>query len=116
MNSNTTTAKKPVTYEGTGSAIENYFSPKPEGNTDGKKWNAFDAKNSQHKYILSLLYQKGWTKELNCKTVPDMDAFGNWLKKNFKKPLAELSKGETTKVIFAFERVVQHEYTRYGGV
>ncbi|WP_264520364.1 hypothetical protein [Flavobacterium sp. N1994] len=109
MTKSNTTAKKPVAYSGTGSAIGNYFSDKPEGKTDGKNWEAFDIKNSKHKYILSMLHTMGFTKQVNGKTIADMSKFANWLqtKSPINKPLTEMSPKETSKVVYAYEKVVK---------
>lgn len=115
-----TTPKKPVSYSGTGSAIGNYFSPEPVSNDFGytqKEWESFDSKNGKHKYILSMLHQMGWTKEVNGKTVADMEAFAHWLKTKspVKKPLTKMEdtkkNNETSKVVYAFEKTVKHFFS-----
>ncbi len=84
------------------------------GNDPDKiKFQKFDFSNSQHKYILSMLHTVGWTKELNGKTVGDMEAFGHWLQTRspIKLPLTDMGSKQLQKVIFAFEKVVQHQFS-----
>ncbi len=120
MTTPNTQKKKPVAYAGTGSAIENYFSPEPVGNDNGytqKEWESFDHTNGKHKYILSLLYQLGWTKEVKGKKVPNMESFAHWLKTKspVNKPLTKMidtkPHRETSKVVYAFEKTVKHFFS-----
>ncbi|WP_329804382.1 hypothetical protein [Flavobacterium facile] len=105
----TTTPKAPIKYNGTGSAVDNYLSETPEESK--LNFAAFDIKNSQHRYIMSLCHTMGWTKTLlSGKEVANMETFGIWLqnKSPIQMPLTEMNPKQTSKVIFAFEKVVKH--------
>lgn len=80
---------------------------------DAAKFQKFDYKNTQHKYILSMLHQLGWTKEVKGSKVGDMVAFGHWLQTRspIKLPLTEMRPNQTQKVIYAFEQVVKHQFS-----
>ncbi|SCY94391.1 hypothetical protein [Flavobacterium caeni] len=80
---------------------------------DKARFQKFDFKNSQHKYILSMLHTVGWTKEHNGRLVGDMEAFGNWLQTRspIKLPLTEQGKAQLQKTIYAFEQVVKHQFS-----
>jgi hypothetical protein len=106
-----TQPKKPVVCL-TGSATANYFSDTPKDDSETKRWEAFDIKSEQHKYILSMLHTMGWTKEVNGKTVGNMETFAHWLKTKapIAKPLTEMSAKETSKVVYAFEQVVKFAF------
>lgn len=73
----------------------------------------FDAKNTQHKRIMSQLYTLGWTKKVKGREVPDFAAFAQWLKTKspVKKSLKDMTSNETSRVIFAFGKVVKHIFT-----
>lgn len=110
----TTTAKQPISYSGTGSAIDNYLSAKPEGKPKEKKvnWAGFKKNNPKHTVILSLLYQANWTTHINVREVPDMERFGDWLqtsKAPVQKPLTKQSDIELEKTIKAFKSVAKFE-------
>lgn len=98
-----------LTYE----QAEKVIQQQTGGNSDKASFQKFDFKNSQHKYILSLLHTIGWTKELNGKTVGDMEALGHWLQTRspIKLPLTDMGKKQLQKVIYAFEKVVKHEFS-----
>lgn len=107
------TATKINSYSGTGSAVDNYLSDTPVYEKE-QDFTAFDFKNVKHKYILSMLHTLGWTKELpNGKTVGNMETFGHWLqtKSPIKLPLTEMTPKQTSKVVFAFEKVVKHQFS-----
>lgn len=84
------------------------------GNEEVNDFVKFNIKNQQHKYILSLLRQIGWTKgHERYGVVADMDRFGNWLqsdKSPVKKPLNSQTKEETTKIINALESMMGKKY------
>ena len=75
-------------------------------------WAKFDKSNSQHRYILSLMYQLQWTCSNSTNIhgkVPDMPRLNQWLRSArspVKKPLMAMSKEETSKVIFAMEQIL----------
>ncbi len=105
--------RKAIAYSGDGSAVDNYLSPSPVEAKKEPNWQGFDIKNGKHKYILSMLHTMGWTKEVNNRAVGDMEAFGHWLqtKSPVKKPLLDMTPEETSKVVFAFEKVVKHQFS-----
>lgn len=76
------------------------------------KFQRFDIKNSQHKYILSMCHTIGWTKNKDGKVIPDMEAFGHWLQTRspIKLPLLDMGIKQLQKVIYAFEQVVKHQF------
>ncbi len=75
-----------------------------------ENWGYFDKNNRQHKYVLSLLLQLGWTQQHHIYgVVPDTHHLSNWLKSErspVKKPLDKMNGKELTKVIGALERMV----------
>ena len=73
----------------------------------------FDAKNTQHKRIMSQLYTLGWTKKVNNRELPDFAQFAQWLKTKspVQKSLKDMSPNETSRVIFAFGKVVKHIFS-----
>lgn len=106
------TTKKPILYSGTGSAIDNYNSPKP---TNNENWGVFDTKNQQHKYIMALCHTRQWTKHSErWGTVADMDgAFSDFLKSirsPVQKPLQDMTPTEVSKIIVALGGIVEHKF------
>lgn len=75
-----------------------------------ENWGFFDKKNKQHKYVLSLLLQLGWTQQHHLfGVIPDTHHLSNWLKSNrspVRKPLMKMNNKELTKVIGALESIV----------
>lgn len=80
--------------------------------SEKSKFQRFDIKNSQHKYILSMCHTIGWTKSKDGKVIPDMEAFGHWLQTRspIKLPLPDMGTKQLQKVIYAFEQVVKHQF------
>lgn len=79
---------------------------------DDFEW--FDAKNPQHKYIQSMLHSIEKTKVLkNGKIVADWAFFAAFLrtKSPIKTSLKQMNPAQTSKVIFAFEKVVKHQFS-----
>lgn len=78
-------------------------------------WAAFDKNNAQHKYILSLLQQMGWTTQHEkWGTVADLERFSHWLKSRRSpviKPLLSMTPEETSKIIFALEGIIRSTYS-----
>ncbi|MBF6607754.1 MAG: hypothetical protein ITG00_03345 [Flavobacterium sp.] len=105
------TATKPITYTGSGSAIDNYKSAKPQSN---ENWGLFKKNNQQHRTILSLLRQAQWTTEHDTfGEVADLERFSNWLKSEkapVRKPLLEMTEKEVSKTIVALTGIVNHKY------
>lgn len=72
-------------------------------------WAYFNNKDSQHKYILSLMYQLDWTVLKNGKRVPDMTRLGKWLQSDKcprSKPLKQQSGGDLRVNIHALEQML----------
>lgn len=78
-------------------------------------WGFFDSTNQQHRQILSLCQQYGWTTK-HAKTgrdIADMQKLANWLqfgKAPIKKPLKKMEPEELTKTINALNYMVGKKY------
>ena len=73
-------------------------------------WSFFDPKNQQHKYILSLTQQAGHkVANANFGYVADLGWLNKFLREDspVKKPLKKMNSEETSKVIFALEKLVK---------
>lgn len=70
-------------------------------------WGKFNKNNPKHRVILSLLFQVKWTKTAKGKEVPDIHAFGEWLKSKapVRRPLLEMTDREVEKTIKALKGV-----------
>jgi hypothetical protein len=108
----TTTTKqeprKPIAYSGSGSAIANYLSEKPnQGN-----WASFTNTKpnpAKRKVLFSLMYQAQWTKETYKGEVPDLERLSNFLqseKSPVKKKLIDMEIDDLKKIIQAFKGIV----------
>lgn len=77
-------------------------------------WAHFDKFNSQHAYILSLCVQAGWSiAHPKYGYVANLKRLSDWLKSErcpVRKPLKAMTKQETSKVIFAMERIIKTKY------
>lgn len=91
---------KPIIYNGSGSAIDNYQSPKPQNHDN---WGLFDKNNSQHKAVLSQLRQLQWTtKSEKWGEVADINRLSDFLqsdKSPVRKPLKDMDQKEVSKII-----------------
>jgi hypothetical protein len=82
---------------------------------EASTWGRFNAKDQQHKHILSLLIQLGW-KTKHSKTgfmVADLGRFGQWLqspKSPVLKPLLKMDPKEASKIISALKIMVGKIY------
>ncbi len=116
------TAVKPQVYSGTGSAVDNYNSPKNQlqnivkgvNNYSQSNWGLFDNKNQQHKAILSQLrtLQKV-VKSEKWGEVADIDWLSEFLKSDkspVNKPLKKMDEKELSKMISCFESMVTKKY------
>ena len=68
----------------------------------------FDRNNQQHRYIMSLMHQLGWTANGN----PDLNRLSQWLQSNrspVRKPLKQMSKTDLTKIISALESILNKQ-------
>lgn len=77
-------------------------------------WGYFDYKNKKHRTILSLMRQAEWVVP-NEKhgEVADTKRLSEFLKSSkspVNKPLKEMSPKELSKIIVAFEGIVNHTY------
>lgn len=104
---------RPRIFEGTGSAIDDYFKPASE-KPNTENWALFNKNNQQHKNILSLLRQAQWTTpHPNYGQVADLERLSNFLKSEkspVKKPLKEMKPEEVSKIIVALEGIVKSRY------
>lgn len=77
-------------------------------------WGKFNFNNRQHKYILSLLRQMGWTKTSDKHgVVADIERLSTFLKSNkspVPKPLLKMSPDETTKLINCLESILYKSF------
>lgn len=73
-------------------------------------WARFDSGNSQHRYILSLCIQNGWSRtHWKFGQVADIDRLSNFLKSNrspVRKPLQQMTKAECSKIISCLESMI----------
>lgn len=98
----------PTSYEGTGSAIDDYFRPnKPTIiTTELSNWGYFDKDNPQHKRIQANLRT---AKIVTPQGYADMLGwFNRFLKSNkspVKKPLKSMTTEEVSKIIVALDGV-----------
>jgi hypothetical protein len=74
-------------------------------------WAFFDFKNTQHRYMLSLLIQLGWSyySAKQQKTISDLYRFSEWLKSEkspVQKPLKEMNQTECSKILGALESML----------
>ena len=81
---------------------------------DDFKWGQFDQGNIQHRYILSLCYQYGWTtwSQKYTKNIADIQRLGRWLRHygKVKKPLMEQDSNELHTIIFQLEQMIIKHY------
>lgn len=79
-----------------------------------ENWAFFDKNNKQHKQILSLAIQAGWSLHNDrYGEVADLKRLSDFLKSDkspVKKPLKEMETKELSKIIYALEQIVKHEY------
>lgn len=79
-----------------------------------KNWAAFNIDNQQHKYILSLMRQLGWTTEhYKYGEVSDMQRLSSFLKSEktpVPKPLQDMDTKETSKLISCLESMITKKY------
>ena len=114
----TATKTKPYTYEGTGSAIDDYHKPKtgncqpPTGGS--QNWGAFDKKNKQHLNVLSQLRTLQWVKHSEkWGEVADLGRLSDFLKSDkspVNKPLKDMADKEVSKIIECLKSMVRKKY------
>lgn len=75
----------------------------------------FDKNNTQHKYILSLCIQYGWSKRTARGAIADLDRLNEWMWSKLcpvQKPLKKMTTEETSKVIVALEGAMNWKYNK----
>lgn len=85
-------------------------------NTDYLGYGKFDKTSKQHRYLLSLCMQLGWSlynKNVQ-RNVADIVRLGRFIRHfgAIKKPLMEQSKQELQKTIYQFEQMVSKHFTK----
>lgn len=84
------------------------------GNLKDYQWALFSLDNSQHKYILSLCQEHGWTvyDEKRQRTIADLRRLGAWIRNRakIKKPLRQQSKKELQTTIYQLEQMVKKQF------
>jgi hypothetical protein len=77
----------------------------------GREWLMFDARNSQHMYILSLCHQIGWVRfdERRGRHIADMNSLASWLKtkSRHKLPILKQSREQLQDTIYQLEKVLE---------
>lgn len=78
-----------------------------------ENWAIFDKNNQQHRYILSVCIQKGWSvKSEKYGEIADQKRLSDWLKSEkspVRKPLKKMQPIELSKIISALENMnVKH--------
>ncbi|MFK7048750.1 hypothetical protein FLACOL_01092 [Flavobacterium columnare] len=77
-------------------------------------WAYYYKENTQHRYILSLLIQLGWSVKSNkYGEIADLNRFSDWLKSRrspVQKPLKSMSPEEISKIISALESMIVKNY------
>jgi hypothetical protein len=112
------TATKPRVYEGQGSAIDDYNSPKQQlqnvVSAKSGNYGLFDNNNQQHKTILSLMRQAQWTvPSEKWGEVADLNRLSDFLKSDkspVNLPLKKMTPKEVSKIIVALEGIVKSKY------
>lgn len=81
-----------------------------------QNWANFDTNNTQHRYILSLCIQKGWTKQSQkYGQIADLNKLSNFLKSKrcpVRKPLMQMDKTECSKIISCLESMTLKHYAK----
>jgi hypothetical protein len=76
-----------------------------------RDWLLFDARNSQHLYILSLCHQIGWVKydDYRRKHIADMASLATWLKSKsrHKLPILKQTREQLQDTIYQLEKVLE---------
>lgn len=112
----TATKSKPYIYEGTGSAIEDYYKPRTQNPqpTTPKNWAAFDKNNRQHLGVMAQLRTLQWTVPHGRHgEVADLNRLSDFLKSDkspVRKPLKDMEPDEVSKIIECFKSMVRKKY------
>lgn len=79
-------------------------------------WAYFDKNNQQHKYIISLLYQIGWTTgSERYGRIADLERFSEFLKSEkspVRKKLKSMQTNELSKIINALESMLDKRWKK----
>jgi len=75
-----------------------------------ENWGFFNAKENQHRNILSLMHQANWVIEdhKTGNSIPDLYRLSEWLKSDkspVKKPLQKMTPKEVSKIIAALSNI-----------
>lgn len=102
-----------LTFEEANSIIKE-FGGQPYANPF-RSWATFDKDNPQHRHILSLCIQYGWScTHEKYGEVANLDRLGEWLRTDpkcpVKKPLKGMTPQELSKIIIALEGMVKWKY------
>jgi hypothetical protein len=85
------------------------------GNLKDYQFATFDNNNRQHRYLLSLCQEYGWTayNEKINRTVADLNRLGRWIRYNSKckKPMQQQSTKELETTIYQFEQMVKKHFS-----
>lgn len=104
------TSTKDLTYEQAVHLIE--FLQNGDQYVPFSYYAQFDNANKQHKYILSLCHQIGWTiyHQKLRKHVADLQKLGAWMKAHglLHKPLKTYTSDELPKLVAQFEKMVNN--------
>jgi hypothetical protein len=75
----------------------------------------FDNSNKQHRYLLSLCQEYGWTvfNQKLKREVADLNRLGAWIRKcsAAKKPLLQQDTKEVQKTVYQFEQMVKKHFS-----
>lgn len=116
-----TATKSPYLFEGQGSAIDDYNSPKQQlqNVVSGKSgnWGLFKKDHplaKVHKLIRSLCIQNGWSvPNERWGEIADLEKLSRFLKSDnspVKKPLMDMSHQELEKIIVALEGIINSTF------
>lgn len=109
--------REPISYSGTGSAIDNYFSPQPQQEVKPVNWGSFSKSKpdpTKRKVLFSMMHQIQWTKpSVKYGEVPDLERLSNFLQSKrspVQKPLKEMEPEDLEKLITAFKGILKSTY------
>ncbi|MFK5950172.1 MAG: hypothetical protein QM500_15515 [Methylococcales bacterium] len=75
----------------------------------------FDFSNQQHKYILSLCQEYGWTvyDDKRGRNIADLNKLGKWIRysSQSKKPLQQQDTKELQTTVYAFEQMAKKHFS-----
>lgn len=82
-----------------------------------KRYGSFDINNTQHKHILSLCHELGWTyySKFRQKTTVDLKRLGQFVRSNHskvQKPLMQQNKQELSVTIYQLEQITKKLHSK----